>query len=44
MFNNSYLKAMNKECPAQLIDSVSKQSARRKKGGWFSKVFTGQDL
>ena len=39
IFNNSYLKAMNKECPKSVIHSIAKQSYRKKSGGWFSKLF-----
>ena len=45
ILNNSYLKAMNAECPKNLINSISKQAARRKKGGWFGKLFgDGEEL
>ena len=43
IFNNSYLSQMNTECPAKLIDSISKQASRRKSGGWLSKVFSSSD-
>jgi len=45
ILNNSYLNAINSECPRDLIDSISKQAARRKKGGWFGKLFgDGEEL
>jgi len=43
IFNNSYLTEMNQECPEQLIESISKQSSRRKSKGWFNKMFESSE-
>ena len=45
ILKNSYLKSINSECPKTVIDSISKQAARRRSKGWFSKIFsTNEEL
>ena len=43
IFANSYLKAINYECPKSILDSISKQAARKKKAGWLKKIFSGDE-
>ena len=43
ILNNSYLSQLNTECPAKLIDSISKQASRKKGGGWFGSMFSSSD-
>jgi len=45
ILNNSYLNAINSECPRDLIDSISKQAARSRRTGWFGRLFgDGEEL
>ena len=43
VFNNSYLKEINMECPAKLIDSIAKQASRKKSRGWLGKIFSSSE-
>jgi GTP-binding protein EngB required for normal cell division len=43
VFNNSYLKEMNYECPRSVLNSIAKQSRRNSKKGWLGSMFSNND-
>ena len=43
VFNNSYLKEMNYECPRSVLNSIAKQSRRKAKKGWLGSMFSNND-
>ena len=43
VFNNSYLKEMNYECPKSVLNSIAKQSRRNPKKGWLGSMFSNND-
>ena len=43
VFNNSYLKQMNYECPRLVLNSIAKQTKRKSKKGWLGTMFSNND-
>ena len=43
VFNNSYLKEMNYECPRSVLNSIAKQTKRNSKKGWLGSMFSNND-